>query len=86
MQNDLMEIKDLNLLGAKLISPQVFRDGRGFFLESHEIVRYRESGIEASFVQDNHSYSKQGVIRECTFNLSRGKPSLFELLQEKFMM
>ena len=71
-----MEIKDLNLQGAKLISPQVFHDGRGFFLESHEVARYQECGIEVPFVQDNHSYSKQGVIRGMHFQSEPGQAKL----------
>ncbi|MDN3509597.1 MAG: dTDP-4-dehydrorhamnose 3,5-epimerase [Candidatus Neptunochlamydia sp.] len=78
-----MKIKDLNLQGAKLISPQIFHDRRGFFLESHEVARYRESGIEVSFVQDNHSYSKQGVIRGMHFQSEPGQAKLVRVTSGK---
>src|SRR5262245_18626402 len=43
--------------GAILIEPQVFRDSRGFFLETYQTEKYRAGGIDAVFVQDNHSSS-----------------------------
>ena len=78
-----MKIKNLNLKGAKLISPQVFRDGRGFFLESHETARYLEGGIETPFVQDNHSYSTEGVIRGMHFQSEPGQAKLVRVASGK---
>jgi dTDP-4-dehydrorhamnose 3,5-epimerase len=49
--------------GVVLIEPTVHRDARGFFLESYNSVRYREHGIDAVFVQDNHSRSAGGTVR-----------------------
>jgi len=46
-----------------LIEPAVHRDDRGFFLESWRRDRWREAGIEADFVQDNHSASGRGTLR-----------------------
>lgn len=71
-----MEIKDLNLQGAKLISPQVFRDGRGYFLESHQASKYRELEIMDEFVQDNHSCSSKGVVRGMHFQSEPGQAKL----------
>ena len=45
------------------VEPQVFRDERGFFLETYRAARYREHGIDTEFVQDNHSRSAQGTLR-----------------------
>jgi dTDP-4-dehydrorhamnose 3,5-epimerase len=49
--------------GVILIEPDVFRDSRGFFLESYSKARYRGVGIDDEFVQDNHSRSAKGTIR-----------------------
>ena len=49
--------------GVVLVEPQVFRDGRGFFLETFQAEKYRAGGIDAVFVQDNHSHSKRGTLR-----------------------
>lgn len=45
------------------VEPQVFRDERGFFLETFRAERYREHGIDVVFVQDNQSRSAHGTIR-----------------------
>ncbi|MCB1116429.1 MAG: dTDP-4-dehydrorhamnose 3,5-epimerase [Chlamydiia bacterium] len=71
-----MKIEDLSLQGVKLISPQVFRDGRGYFLESHQAVKYRALGIDDEFVQDNHSCSGKGVIRGMHFQSKPGQAKL----------
>jgi dTDP-4-dehydrorhamnose 3,5-epimerase len=49
--------------GVIVIEPEVHRDDRGFFLESYHARKYREAGIDATFVQDNHSYSTRGTLR-----------------------
>jgi len=46
-----------------LVEPDVHRDGRGFFLETWQRERYRQSGIALEFVQENHSRSAHGVLR-----------------------
>jgi dTDP-4-dehydrorhamnose 3,5-epimerase len=46
-----------------VIEPAVHRDDRGFFIESYHAPRYREAGIEATFVQDNQSRSAKGTLR-----------------------
>lgn len=49
--------------GIILIEPTVHRDERGFFLESYRESTYRDGGIRARFVQDNHSCSVKGTLR-----------------------
>lgn len=46
-----------------VIEPAVFTDPRGYFLETWQAQRFRDAGIDASFVQDNHSESAEGVLR-----------------------
>ena len=45
------------------MAPDVFRDPRGFFLETFHARKYREGGIPWDFVQDNHSRSQRGTLR-----------------------
>jgi len=71
-----MEIQELKLKGARVISPNVFKDERGFFFESHQVERYQEGGIDCPFVQDNHSYSKEGTIRGMHFQSAPGQAKL----------
>ncbi len=58
------ETKIKNLL---LIEPKVFKDSRGFFMESYNYNTFKELGIENIFVQDNHSKSSKGVLRGLHF-------------------
>lgn len=46
-----------------VVSPDVYRDERGFFLETWRSERYASAGVAATFVQDNHSRSERGVLR-----------------------
>jgi dTDP-4-dehydrorhamnose 3,5-epimerase len=51
------------LAGVILVEPDVLRDERGFFLESWRADKYAARGIDATFVQQNHSRSARGTIR-----------------------
>src|SRR5258705_3743623 len=51
------------LPGVLIVEPDVFRDPRGFFLETFHAARYRGGGIPYDFVQDNHSKSVRGTLR-----------------------
>lgn len=46
-----------------LITPKVFGDARGFFEETYKEADFKAAGIDARFVQDNHSFSRRGVLR-----------------------
>ncbi len=46
-----------------LVKPQVHGDARGFFVETYHAEKYRAGGIDAVFVQDNHSKSGRGTLR-----------------------
>jgi len=46
-----------------IVAPEVFEDERGFFMETYRADQYQALGLPSDFVQDNHSRSKQGVLR-----------------------
>jgi dTDP-4-dehydrorhamnose 3,5-epimerase len=52
-----------SLPGVLILEPRVFADDRGFFLESYNEKIFADLGIREDFVQDNHSFSKQNVVR-----------------------
>lgn len=58
-----MNLAETPLPGVILIEPRVFRDDRGFFLETFNAERFRSAGLPEHFVQDNHSHSQRGVVR-----------------------
>lgn len=53
--------------GLKVITPQVFGDSRGYFMETYNRNDFEEAGIDLVFVQDNQSASKKGVLRGLHF-------------------
>lgn len=58
-----MKVVDTEIVGVKIIEPDVFGDERGWFCETYNIERYRKAGIDNTFVQDNESLSSKGVVR-----------------------
>lgn len=63
-----MQIEKTNLEGVYLIKPDVFQDERGFFIETYSEKKFKQAGIDADFVQDNHSMSvTKGVLRGLHF-------------------
>lgn len=59
-----MEIQETKLKNCYIIKPRIFEDTRGYFFESFNSKTFHElTGINASFVQDNQSFSSYGVIR-----------------------
>lgn len=71
-----MNVIETRLPGVLIIEPKVFGDARGFFLETFQVERYREAGIDLPFVQDNHSRSQRGVLRGLHFQRSRPQGKL----------
>ena len=58
-----MKFSNTPLAGVVLIEPQVFGDTRGFFMETWQQEKFKAAGIDAIFVQDNHSRSVQWTLR-----------------------
>ncbi|HLV67370.1 MAG TPA: dTDP-4-dehydrorhamnose 3,5-epimerase [Polyangiaceae bacterium] len=75
-----MEVVDLDLSGLKLIKPRVFRDSRGFFLETYQASRYGAAGIPETFVQDNHSRSVRGTLRGLHYQSHPGQAKLVRVV------
>ncbi len=78
-----MHAADLRLSGLKLITPKIFSDERGFFLETYRLPLYAEAGVAVSFVQDNLSLSKQNTVRALHFQSSPGQAKLVSCVQGK---
>ena len=58
-----MQITPTAIPDVLVIEPRVFRDERGFFLETFQARKYAAAGVHAPLVQDNHSGSRRGVLR-----------------------
>ena len=71
-----MKVTETQLAGLLIIEPKVFGDARGFFKETFQAERYREAGIEYTFVQDNYSRSQKGVLRGLHFQITKPQGKL----------
>lgn len=67
--------------GVLIIEPRVWIDERGFFLETYHAQRYAEAGLDATFVQDNHSLSQRGTLRGLHFQLSNPQGKLVRVIE-----
>ena len=67
------------LHGVMLIEPQVFGDARGFFMETWQVEKFAAAGIDAEFVQDNHSRSKQWTLRGLHLQQPRAQGKLVRI-------
>ncbi|MBZ0107330.1 MAG: dTDP-4-dehydrorhamnose 3,5-epimerase family protein [Candidatus Scalindua rubra] len=67
-----MSIKctETDLPGVLLIDPGVFKDSRGFFMETFRQKIYAKSDIDHAFVQDNYSHSTRGTLRGLHYQLN----------------
>ncbi len=77
-----MQVIDTEIHDAKIISPKVFGDHRGFFLETFEKKRYQKMlNISLDFVQDNHSRSKKDVLRGLHFQTKHPQGKLVRVVR-----
>ena len=58
-----LRFRRVEIPGVIVVEPHVHRDARGFFLEIFHSRKYRDSGVDAAFVQANHSRSTRGTLR-----------------------
>jgi len=64
-----VKVTPTKLAGLLVIEPRVFEDERGSFLESWSRATFHAAGLDAEFVQDNHSRSHRGVLRGLHYQL-----------------
>ena len=57
------EFEEQKIKEVILITPKVFGDSRGFFMETYKKTDFEANGIIGEFNQDNHSKSSKGVLR-----------------------
>lgn len=75
-----MQILPTELPGVVLIEPDVYRDQRGFFLETYHQRRYQAAGFSEVFVQDNLSYSVRNTLRGLHTQVHRAQGKLIRVL------
>ncbi len=74
-------VEECNIKGIKVITPQVFPDERGYFVETYQKKDFEAAGIDVEFVQDNQSASKKGVLRGLHFQKEFPQDKLVRVLR-----
>lgn len=76
-----MKVEQTKLEGVLLVTPAVFGDERGFFMETYNRDKAVELGLPSEFVQDNHSKSSYGVLRGLHFQTPQWQGKLVRTVQ-----
>lgn len=76
-----MKIEQTKLDGVLLVTPEVFGDERGFFMETFNREKARKGGLPEEFVQDNHSKSSYGVLRGLHYQSPQWQGKLIRVVQ-----
>jgi dTDP-4-dehydrorhamnose 3,5-epimerase len=76
-----MKVQATQIAGVLIVEPDVFGDDRGFFMESFNQRAMREIGIDAHFVQDNHSRSQRNVLRGLHYQLHQPQGKLVRVVR-----
>lgn len=62
-----LTVETCEIEGLKIITPEVRGDARGYFMETYQYEDFKAAGVNVTFVQDNQSASKRGVLRGLHF-------------------
>ena len=76
-----MKVIPTEIPDVLLLEPAVYRDSRGFFMESYNQRTLAALGINAAFVQDNHSRSSRGVLRGLHYQIQQPQGKLVRVVR-----
>jgi dTDP-4-dehydrorhamnose 3,5-epimerase len=76
-----MERRETSLPGVFELRPKIFRDSRGFFLETYHQANFAKLGVGNQFVQDNHSSSVKGTLRGLHYQLLHPQAKLCRVVE-----
>ncbi len=76
-----LTVETCEIEGLKIITPQVFGDARGYFMESYNYNDFKAAGIDQVFVQDNQSSSEKGVLRGMHFQIEHPQDKLVRVIR-----
>lgn len=75
------EFSETSLPGVFVVSPTVFEDERGYFMETYNYNGFKAGGIDVEFVQDNQSKSQRGVLRGLHFQKEHPQGKLVRVIR-----
>ena len=76
-----ISVENCEIEGVKLITPQIFNDQRGYFMETYQYEQFKAAGIDTVFVQDNQSASTKGVLRGLHFQIEHPQDKLVRVIK-----
>jgi dTDP-4-dehydrorhamnose 3,5-epimerase len=76
-----MEFRPTRIPEVVLVVPRLHEDARGFFMETHNARAFAAAGIDASFVQDNHSASVRGTLRGLHYQIAHAQGKLVRVVE-----
>lgn len=76
-----LTVETCEIEGLKVITPQVFEDKRGYFMETYQAEAFKAIGIDMPFVQDNQSASVKGVLRGLHFQINFPQDKLVRVIK-----
>ena len=76
-----MKVVETSIPDVRIIEPHVFGDHRGYFIETWNAARFADCGIDASFVQDNFSFSKKGTLRGLHYQIENTQGKLMRVVE-----
>ncbi len=76
-----IKVDTCEIEGLKIITPSVFGDSRGYFMETYQYNDFKEAGIGQVFVQDNQSSSRKGVLRGLHFEIDYPQDKLVRVIR-----
>jgi dTDP-4-dehydrorhamnose 3,5-epimerase len=71
-----MEFRPAQIREVVVVTPRVFEDRRGFFMETWNARTFRDAGYDLRFVQDNHSRSVRGTLRGLHYQIQQPQGKL----------
>lgn len=74
-------VETCEIEGLKVITPTVFGDTRGYFMETYQYEDFKAAGVDVTFVQDNQSASKKGVLRGLHFQIHHPQDKLVRVIR-----
>ena len=81
-----MEFIPSSIPDVLIITPKVFRDTRGEFLETYRSDEFAASGINPDYIQDNHAGSNKGVLRGLHYQIRQPQGKLVRVTGGKYTM
>ncbi len=80
-----MQITETEISDVLLLEPKVYRDDRGFFLETYREEHLEKVGLNIHFVQDNLSKSQQGTVRGLHYQIEQPQDKLIMVMEGRIL-